>query len=93
MISLEYLAPVDVIDAALDAHSEWLDAHYVTGLFLASGRREPRVGGIIIAADRPRVEVEAAIDGDPFALLGIARHSLVEFHPSRIAGPAAWPVP
>jgi hypothetical protein len=31
--------------------------------------------------------VEAAVLGDPFATLGLARHSLIEFHPSKFGAP------
>ncbi|PQZ53484.1 MULTISPECIES: YciI family protein [unclassified Microbacterium] len=92
VITLDYLAPADAVDAALEAHNEWLNVHYTRGLFLISGPREPRVGGVIITADRPRDEVEAAIIRDPFALRGIARHSLIEFRPSRVARLKAWPI-
>ena len=85
VVILDYVADLADIDAALPDHVAWLDQHYGSGLFLASGRREPRTGGLIFAAgDRP--EVEEALAGGPFASRGLARHTVLEFHPSRFGG-------
>jgi uncharacterized protein YciI len=86
LVVLDYVADLARIDAALEAHVRWLDEHYSAGLFLASGRREPRTGGVILARG-DRADVEAAVLGDPFATLGLARHSLIEFHPSKFGAP------
>ena len=85
VITLDYVADLTEIDAALPAHATWLDENYAAGLFLASGRREPRTGGVIFAAGS-REAVEAAIESDPFALQHLARHTVIEFHPSRFGG-------
>lgn len=89
VILIEYDAPLVRVDEALPAHAAWLERQYDAGRFLASGRQEPRVGGVILAAEGPRAELEAIIAGDPFAELGLARHTIVEFHPSRVA-PSAF---
>ena len=86
LVILDYVADLAEIDAALDAHVAWLDEHYAAGLFLASGRREPRTGGVILATG-DRAAMEAAVATDPFATRGLARHSLIEFHPSKFGGP------
>lgn len=86
VIVLEYVADLSQVDAALNAHNAWLDVQYRAGLFLASGRREPRVGGVILARGE-RSEVEAAVSEDPFGIQGLARHTIIEFHPSRFGDP------
>lgn len=82
-VILDYIRPLDEIDAALADHVTWLDAQYAAGIFLTSGRREPRVGGIILATDVPREVLDAAINNDPFTLRGLATHTVYEFHPSK----------
>lgn len=37
VIEIDYTAPLTEIDAALDAHKNWLDCQYAAGLFLVSG--------------------------------------------------------
>lgn len=86
IVTLDYVVPLDQIDASLADHAGWLDQNYERGLFLASGRREPRVGGVILASGS-RAEVEEAIAEDPFAVRGLARHTIVEFSPTKVGGP------
>jgi uncharacterized protein YciI len=65
IIDISYTASLDDIDATLSDHQKWLDTQYSAGRFLASGRQEPRTGGIIIAVDQPRDEIEALAATDP----------------------------
>jgi uncharacterized protein YciI len=85
LILLDYTAPLDRIDAALPAHAEWLDANYAAGHFVASGRKEPRTGGVILAVGTSNDEITALAGTDPFAVAGLATHTVVEFLPSRTA--------
>ncbi len=85
VVILDYIADLTEIDDALSDHASWLDEHYRSGLFLASGRREPRTGGVIFATGA-RHAVESAVANDPFATQGLARHTVIEFHPSRFGG-------
>ncbi|WP_232667855.1 YciI family protein [Pseudonocardia sp. TRM90224] len=88
VIVIDYIADLPDIDAALEEHIAWLDKHYSDGTFLASGRQEPRTGGVIFAHGS-RATVEAAVADDPFATRGLARHRVINFRPSRFAGPLA----
>lgn len=84
-IILDYTVPLDQIDEHLAEHVAWLDQHYAEGTFLASGRREPRTGGVILARDLPQDDLEAITATDPFAQHQLATHTLVRFHPSKLA--------
>lgn len=85
VVILDYLADLTEIDAAPSDHAAWLDENYRSGLFLASGRREPRTGGVIFVTGT-RDALEKAVAADPFALRGLARHTVMEFRPSRFGG-------
>ncbi|PXX41759.1 MULTISPECIES: YciI family protein [Aquitalea] len=99
IVALSYIAPLEEIDARLAQHVLWLKQCYADGLFLASGRKEPRTGGIILArGDRHALQQRLA--QDPFALAGLARYDITEFHPSMTApgleallAPAGEPAP
>ncbi|GGF29740.1 YciI family protein [Williamsia phyllosphaerae] len=84
-MTLTYTAPLTDIDAALDDHVAWLDANYADGTFLASGRREPRIGGVILVADINRDELDHRLSEDPFGRRGLADYAVMTFHPSRTA--------
>lgn len=74
-----------VIDAVIPAHVAWLKAHYAAGHFLASGRRVPRSGGVILANGLTREALERVLAGDPFRQAGAAEYEVTEFVPSMTA--------
>jgi uncharacterized protein YciI len=89
VISLAYTAPLDQVDAHLAAHRDFLGAQYTRGVFLLSGPKVPREGGIIIAAAASRAEVEELVRQDPFHQAGVAHYEITEFVPTMAAGALA----
>ena len=49
VVTLTYVKPLAETDALIPAHIAWLERQYAAGHFLASGRRVPRVGGVILS--------------------------------------------
>ena len=49
VVVLTYIKPLNDVDSLLPAHVDWLQKGYAEGLFLASGRKIPRSGGVILA--------------------------------------------
>jgi uncharacterized protein YciI len=85
IVTLTYLKPVEEIDALMHDHVEWLKKGYADGLFIASGRRVPRIGGVILARSGDEADLRATLARDPFVIHGAARFDLVEFAPSMTA--------
>lgn len=85
IVSLTYTAPLSRIDALLAEHVRWLEAAYRDGLLLASGRKVPRDGGVILARAMPRAALDELIAADPFARAGVARYDIIEFTPTMTA--------
>src|SRR5690349_17158526 len=79
VLELIYTAPIEEIDALLPNHRAWLDAHYASGDFLASGPKNPRDGGVIIVAGDDRTRVEELVAGDPFGAAGLCTYRITEF--------------
>ena len=75
------------VDAPISSASE---QHYADGTFLASGRKVPRDGGIILAVapDRPTIEAIAATD--PFVPAAVVTYRITEFLATTVA-PALAP--
>ncbi len=91
LLELTYTADLDRIDAAMKAHMRWLNAQYAAGHFLASGRKIPRDGGIILATGTDRAAVEAIAAQDPFVVQGLATVRIVEFRASqKTKDPQRW---
>jgi uncharacterized protein YciI len=85
VLELTYIAPENRVDAVLSEHVAWLDERYGDGTFLASGRKVPRDGGVIIAVAPDRATVEALTAEDPFVKAGVAEYRIVEFVATKTA--------
>lgn len=81
IIDLEYTGSMEEIDAHLVAHRNFLDLNYQKGLLLASGPKNPRVGGVILALGSNRKLIEDMIEMDPFFQKDLARYTITEFNP------------
>ena len=79
IVTLTNLKPVEDIDALMPGHIAWLDKGYADGLFIASGRRVPRTGGVILARSGDAAALSDYLAHDPFAIHGAARFDVVEF--------------
>jgi uncharacterized protein YciI len=85
VVTLTYVKPLEEVDPLMDAHVAWLKSHYASGLFVASGRRVPRTGGVILARSGDEATLRAALASDPFAVHQVARFDVVEFTPTLTA--------
>lgn len=90
VIVLTYTQPLEAVDRLVPEHVQWLDRHYATGHFLASGRRVPRTGGVILAHGLDRAALDAALADDPFNRHGVARYEVIEFAPGKTAEALAF---
>jgi uncharacterized protein YciI len=79
IISLNYIAPLDEVDSLLEEHVEFLKKQYQEEKFIASGRKVPRTGGIILARANNKEEINTIIKQDPFYIKGIAEYEVTEF--------------
>ncbi|MFJ8540115.1 MULTISPECIES: YciI family protein [unclassified Streptomyces] len=85
VLELTYTAPLDAVDAVLEAHVAWLDEQYEKGTFLASGRKNPRDGGVILAVAEDRARIEAIAATDPFVGAGVCAYRITEFAATKTA--------
>lgn len=79
IIDLKYIVPLEKLDAHMKEHVAFLQKYYKLNVFVASGRKVPRTGGIILALAKSKEEVEAIISEDPFHALGLAEFTITEF--------------
>ncbi|HFQ8225604.1 TPA: YciI family protein [Citrobacter freundii] len=82
VVVLTYVKPLHEIDAQLPAHVEWLKKGYAANLFLASGRKIPRTGGVILAKCDNEEQLKHYLAQDPFQRSGVANVELIPFEPS-----------
>lgn len=83
IINLTYKTELEKVDQYLNDHIEYLNEQYRLGHFLASGRKVPRTGGIVLSKIASKSELEKIIEKDPFKKNELADYELTEFVPSK----------
>ena len=79
IISLTYKSSIENIEKLIPEHTIFLHKHYDSGQFIASGRKEPRTGGLILAVAQNLEAMNKIIEEDPFFKNGIAKYEVTEF--------------
>lgn len=81
-----YLQPSTQLAEALPEHRAWIRELYESGVMLASGRRNPPIGGVMILRAVDASEAAAVVASDPFAAKGLAAYDIHQFEPT----PMPW---
>ena len=82
IIELTYKKPLSEVEKYLDGHRSFLDDCYAKNIFIASGPKIPRDGGVILAHGGAE-EINKIIKSDVFYTEGIAHYRIIEFTPSK----------
>lgn len=54
--NLTYLKPLSEVEKYLEEHVAFLDRYYEAGKFICSGRKNPRIGGVILFHAKDEIE-------------------------------------
>jgi uncharacterized protein YciI len=79
IINLHYLVPLEQLDAYMTGHVKFLNSYYRQNVFLTSGRKVPRTGGVILAHAESNEILEQIMAEDPFCKHGLAEVTITEF--------------
>ncbi|MGK5679983.1 YciI family protein [Actinoplanes sp. URMC 104] len=82
MIS-KYLAPIEQVDEARDAHLAYLDGLEAQGLVVTAGRQNAPTGGVVLLNVDDEARARELIAQDPYVLRGVAEYSAIGWTPSR----------
>ncbi len=91
IINLNYIVPLEQLDAHMKEHVQFLQKYYKQNVFVASGRKVPRTGGIILALAPSREDIDRIIEEDPFYVHQLAEFTVTEFLTSQ-SHPALKPL-
>ena len=83
IINITYIEPLEAVEKHLQEHINFLKHYYAEGLFIASGRKNPRTGGIILLQCKNKEAVQEIITQDPFYKNKIAQYEIIEFEASK----------
>lgn len=79
IVNLNYVVPLEQLDAHMTDHVKYLRKYYKQNVFVASGRKVPRTGGIILALAKSKEEIEKIMKEDPFYTHKLAEFTITEF--------------
>ncbi|MCM0618094.1 YciI family protein [Paenarthrobacter sp. TYUT067] len=84
VVSLNYKVPDEIVDFHRPGHMAWLKDAFDGGIFLASGRRVPATGGVLLSKV-DRATLDASLAKDPFYSNGVAEFEIIEFTATSVA--------
>ena len=82
IIELTYKKPLDDVNELLQKHRDFLSKYYRKKVFLASGPKNPRNGGIILSMS-DKATIDKVLEEDPFYQHEIADYRVIEFEPNK----------
>ena len=84
VVLLTYEKDLAEVDRLMREHMRFLKEQYAAGVFVVSGRRVPRTGGVILARGVDKPVLEEIMARDPFVREGAARFEVIEFNASQM---------
>lgn len=85
IISLTYKTEIANVEPHMAGHMAFLETCYQQGVFLASGRKVPRTGGVILANADSREALESILQQDPFCVEDLVDMDITEIQVSKTA--------
>lgn len=82
LILLNYVKPVEEVDAVRPRHLEFLAQGFAEGRYVLAGRQVPPDGGVVIARGTDEAAVAELTERDPYVVSGAAEYRLVRFEAS-----------
>ncbi|MGL4656385.1 MAG: YciI family protein [Sarcina sp.] len=82
IVDITYKVDLNLIEESLEEHRKFLDRNYANKNFVCSGRKNPRIGGVIIC-NVDLEKVKKLVKEDPFFNKNLAEYKFTEFEASK----------
>ncbi|GAA4197611.1 YciI family protein [Pedobacter jeongneungensis] len=79
IVDLKYIVPLEELDEHMKEHVRYLNKYYDQNIFVASGRKVPRTGGIILALAKDEAALKKILMEDPFYKHRLADFTITQF--------------
>jgi uncharacterized protein YciI len=76
-----YKKPIQEVDLHREAHRRFLKTYIENKMFIVSGGRLPKEGGIILAKVKTRKQLNEILNQDPFIKANVSEYKVYEFNP------------
>ncbi|MBL8571193.1 MAG: hypothetical protein JNK84_19135 [Phreatobacter sp.] len=67
----------------MEGHNSWLRRGFDDGVFLLAGSLQPGLGGVILAHNLSKADLEARVLEDPFVAEGVVTAEILDIAPAR----------
>lgn len=62
----------------MEGHKAWIKRGFDDGVFVMTGTVQPNQGGLVMAANTSREDLEARVGADPFVVQGVVTAEILE---------------
>ena len=66
----------------MEGHKEWIQRGLDDGVFLLVGSLQPNLGGVIMAHNTSRSDLQSRVQGDPFVVENVVSAEILEITPA-----------
>ena len=84
IVTLKFAANKAAAPTHMQGHKDWIAKGFDDGVFLMTGSLVPAGGGMVMARDCTREELEKRIAADPFVAENVVEAEITEVTPSRL---------
>jgi len=86
VVLMHYSQPLEAVDRIRAEHIRHVQAWAERGVFRAWARRDPPVGGVLVASAPDRAALERVVADDPYVKAGVANPEIVTFISANVRG-------
>ncbi len=83
LVSLSYKKDISEVEKFIEPHKQFLTKHYKDKKIIFSGRKNPRIGGIILFRNVDKEVLTNILKQDPFYQNEIADYDITEVIPTK----------
>ena len=84
-ILIEYKVPFEQVEPYLEKHILFVRTYVDSGVFLLTGKKIPRTGGVILAKVESREKLMILLKEDPFMEFELAEFDITEIQLSQVS--------
>jgi len=84
-ITIEYKVPLEQVEPYFEPHIAFVRKYVDAGVFVLTGKKVPRAGGLIMAKAESRQHLQTILAEDPFVTEDLATFDITEFELSMVS--------
>lgn len=83
LVTLKFSAKKAKAAQFMDGHNAWIRRGFDDDIFLLTGSLQPAAGGVVLAHNVSRADLETRVKDDPFVAEDVVQAEIVEIKPGK----------